>query len=163
MYLFALKIKHLFILSCSLLITICYKYVSVIIRNISACCKSVTKNDATVNLPHWHFSMREISLISIFKSWQPCFQVTIVEPGTCKLDVTGWIFINCTVSLFAGFHLVLCDFAGSYCPSGTQHATEHLCPAGTYNNRTGANSEFDCLPCTGKITSVSCKDDTESS
>lgn len=41
-------------------------------------------------------------------------------------------------------------FPGSYCPSGTKHATEHLCPAGTYNNKTGANSEFDCLPCTGK-------------
>ena len=85
MYLFALKIKHLFIFSCScsLLITICYKYVSVIIRNISACCKNVTKNDATVNLPHWHFSMREISLISIFKSWQPWFKSFLKHQNVC--------------------------------------------------------------------------------
>ena len=43
-----------------------------IIRNISTCYKNVAKNDATVNLPHWNFSLRDISLIAIFKSWHLC-------------------------------------------------------------------------------------------
>ena len=40
-----------------------------IIIHISICYKNVTKNDATVNSPHWNFSMQAISLIAVFKSW----------------------------------------------------------------------------------------------
>jgi len=28
---------------------------------------------------------------------------------------------------------------------------QYECLAGTYNNRTGADDQFDCLPCTGRV------------
>ena len=38
--------------------------------------------------------------------------------------------------------------SGSYCPPGTTHSTEYLCPAGTFYNITEAKDIADCLPCT---------------
>ena len=38
---------------------------------------------------------------------------------------------------------------GRYCPPGTQHADEYLCPSSTYYNLTGAKEEADCVPCPG--------------
>lgn len=36
---------------------------------------------------------------------------------------------------------------GSWCPSGTRFATEHLCPAGTFSNMTGLHNFTQCMPC----------------
>ena len=36
---------------------------------------------------------------------------------------------------------------GSFCPNGTESATQHLCPPGTYNNRTSLYAEEFCQPC----------------
>ena len=38
---------------------------------------------------------------------------------------------------------------GRYCPAGTTHADEYLCPARTYYNDTGASDMGDCLSCPG--------------
>ena len=38
---------------------------------------------------------------------------------------------------------------GRYCPPGTNHADEYLCPSSTYYNLTGAKEEADCVPCPG--------------
>ena len=38
---------------------------------------------------------------------------------------------------------------GRYCPPGTNHADEYLCPSSTYYNLTGAKEEADCMPCPG--------------
>ena len=37
---------------------------------------------------------------------------------------------------------------GRYCPQGTTHGDENLCPARTFYNVTGAKDLADCLPCT---------------
>lgn len=37
---------------------------------------------------------------------------------------------------------------GHYCLRNTTHDKEFPCPAGTFNNKTNAASELDCLPCT---------------
>ena len=45
----------------------------------------------------------------------------------------------------------ICDTpcpSGSYCPPGTTHGLEFLCPAGSFYNVTGAKDVTDCLPCT---------------
>ena len=36
---------------------------------------------------------------------------------------------------------------GSYCPSGTMHETEYLCPEGTYSNNTGLHNATQCTLC----------------
>ncbi|KAI4904543.1 hypothetical protein NFI96_029611 [Prochilodus magdalenae] len=38
-------------------------------------------------------------------------------------------------------------FAGHYCPAGTMFATQHKCPAGTWSERSGLESESECRPC----------------
>ena len=38
---------------------------------------------------------------------------------------------------------------GRYCPAGTTHADEYLCPSRTYYNDTGASDMGDCLSCPG--------------
>ncbi|KAK3531186.1 hypothetical protein QTP70_015142, partial [Hemibagrus guttatus] len=38
-------------------------------------------------------------------------------------------------------------FAGHYCPIGTMFPTQHKCPAGTWNERSGLESESECRPC----------------
>lgn len=38
-------------------------------------------------------------------------------------------------------------FAGHYCPVGTMFPTQHKCPAGTWNERSGLESESECRPC----------------
>ena len=69
-----------------------------IFRKISTCYKNVTKNDATVNLPHWNFSMTEISLISIFKSWHLCLWCHSISNRSLGLLVFSqqfsWILIR---------------------------------------------------------------------
>lgn len=47
------------------------------------------------------------------------------------------------------FKIYICT--GSYCPAGTKWSMQYECLAGTYNNRTGADDQFDCLPCTGRV------------
>ncbi|KAI8480901.1 hypothetical protein Bbelb_413740, partial [Branchiostoma belcheri] len=42
-------------------------------------------------------------------------------------------------------------WTGFYCLEGTASPTQYPCPAGTYNNRTHADSAFDCLPCPGGL------------
>jgi hypothetical protein len=37
--------------------------------------------------------------------------------------------------------------AGFYCDEGSNQANDQYCPSGTYNNRTGASQQSDCLPC----------------
>jgi hypothetical protein len=37
--------------------------------------------------------------------------------------------------------------AGFYCLQGSIQANDQSCPSGTYNNRTGASQQSDCLPC----------------
>ena len=37
---------------------------------------------------------------------------------------------------------------GRYCPQGTTHGDENLCPARSFYNVTGAKALTDCLPCT---------------
>ena len=39
--------------------------------------------------------------------------------------------------------------AGSYCPRGTMSGTQHLCPAGTFSNKTGLTVRWECSNCTG--------------
>lgn len=41
---------------------------------------------------------------------------------------------------------LLC-FPGHYCPSGTMFPTQHKCPAGTWSDRSGLESESECRPC----------------
>ena len=36
---------------------------------------------------------------------------------------------------------------GSYCPEGTLHSMEFLCPNGTYSNQTGLDDDSQCTPC----------------
>ena len=36
---------------------------------------------------------------------------------------------------------------GSYCPNGTMFATQYLCPAGTFNNKTSQSSQNSCVQC----------------
>ncbi|KPP71461.1 hypothetical protein Z043_109635 [Scleropages formosus] len=38
-------------------------------------------------------------------------------------------------------------FAGHYCPPGTMFPTQHKCPAGTWSQRSGLESEGECGPC----------------
>lgn len=38
-------------------------------------------------------------------------------------------------------------FAGHYCPVGTMFPTQHKCSAGTWNERSGLESETECRPC----------------
>lgn len=38
---------------------------------------------------------------------------------------------------------------GSYCPEGTESATQFLCPAGTFSNKTGLAQEQECTKCNG--------------
>lgn len=38
-------------------------------------------------------------------------------------------------------------FAGHYCPVGTMFPTQHKCPAGTWSERSGLESESECRPC----------------
>ncbi|KAF5899869.1 multiple epidermal growth factor-like domains protein 6, partial [Clarias magur] len=38
-------------------------------------------------------------------------------------------------------------FAGHYCPIGTMFPTQHKCPAGTWSERSGLESESECRPC----------------
>ena len=36
---------------------------------------------------------------------------------------------------------------GSFCPAGSRHSMEYLCPAGTYSNQTGLENSQQCTPC----------------
>jgi hypothetical protein len=36
---------------------------------------------------------------------------------------------------------------GSYCPGGTEHERQYLCPMGTYSNTTGLSTHTQCTPC----------------
>ena len=36
---------------------------------------------------------------------------------------------------------------GSYCPLGTRFATQYLCPAGTFNNKSSQTSNSSCQQC----------------
>ena len=36
---------------------------------------------------------------------------------------------------------------GHYCPTGTEYSVKFPCPPGTYNNHTGAQDNFSCVPC----------------
>ena len=38
---------------------------------------------------------------------------------------------------------------GAYCLVSTSWPYEYECPPGTFNNKTGADDDYDCLPCTG--------------
>ncbi|KAL7831753.1 hypothetical protein AOLI_G00293010 [Acnodon oligacanthus] len=38
-------------------------------------------------------------------------------------------------------------FAGHYCPAGTMFPTQYKCPAGTWSERSGLESESECRPC----------------
>ena len=54
---------------------------------------------------------------------------------------------NISVSLRGVSVPTICP-AGSYCPEGTRHEAEYLCPAGTFSNSTGLYNYTQCTPCT---------------
>ncbi|KAJ8368244.1 hypothetical protein SKAU_G00082720 [Synaphobranchus kaupii] len=41
----------------------------------------------------------------------------------------------------------LACFPGHFCPPGTMYPTQHKCPAGTWSERSGMQSERECQPC----------------
>lgn len=66
--------------------------------------------------------------------------------------------MNYTHLIFVGHY---CDFsdqpisdytsypcpAGYFCPTGTEYATQHGCPAGSYSSQTMLETDTDCTAC----------------
>ena len=65
---------------------------------------------------------------------------------TRLLDTILFDDLNCFLSGADTFLNTPCP-PGRYCPAGTTHGDQHLCPAGSYFNETGAKDLYDCLPC----------------
>lgn len=97
----------------------------------------------------------------------PAVSSTLCLSARCQSTLWAYAFYNshdpiffiCTVSVF-WFHCSLSNtgtggiqrpplscFAGHYCPVGTMFPTQHKCPAGTWNDRSGLESESECRPC----------------
>ena len=56
-------------------------------------------------------------------------------------------FCDNSISPVVLFNDSLC-LPGHYCPNGTAFATQYPCPAGTFSNISGLESEQECTPCT---------------
>jgi hypothetical protein len=76
---------------------------------------------------------------------QPCASGTyanVTGLAVCTTCPAGFYCVAGAVSP------VVCP-AGSVCASGTQSATQALCPIGTYSNQTGLTTTGQCTPCDG--------------
>ena len=70
-------------------------------------------------------------------------------PGTYNAEEGQTSCGDCTAGYYClggGVAPIICP-AGSYCPAATASATEHLCPLGTYSNKTGLIQESQCETC----------------
>ena len=67
---------------------------------------------------------------------------------TCKPCPAGF-YCNDTHGPVVNYALTEC-IEGHFCPESTKYATQHKCPPGTFNNRTGMDDLGDCLSCTGR-------------
>lgn len=77
-------------------------------------------------------------------------------PGTYQSATAQSSCLACPAGHFcdSGLYGGVSDYSlypcpqGYYCPNGTLAATQFPCPPGTFNNRSGATTQAQCLPCT---------------
>lgn len=78
---------------------------------------------------------------------KPChpgsYQDTMNQ-ALCKACPAGYF---CLANTSAITNAILCP-VGHYCPVNTTTAVSYPCPAGSFNNQTGANALDKCIPCT---------------
>ncbi|KFH05729.1 GCC2 and GCC3 domain-containing protein [Toxoplasma gondii VAND] len=71
------------------------------------------------------------------------------QPGTYQSQQGQSTCVECSAGSYCGVAATgetPCP-AGSFCPPGTKHGQENLCPPGTFRANTGATSLSDCTPC----------------